>query len=202
MMIQLPGGVLEIVNESASLWGSADSARRYPDEVHLEEQGYLPTSRHGIEINGDPVVVFLAGGGCSTVHEHSAVHLDGCLYLAVGDHVVCLEIVSRKVKWAVPIDTATCFGVYYHSKLDALISHGELEIARFDRNGVILWTASGRDIFSEGVRLTEAWVEAVDFNRECYRFDYDTGDAVEASPAVRDRRRLRPPQQRHKTFEA
>ena len=180
MKLQIGHALIEIVDESASLWGSAKNARIYIEEVHLEERGAQATSRHGIVINGVPVVVFFASRGCTTVHDNSAVHLDGCLYLAVGNHVAAFDVVSRKVKWATAVDWATCFGVYYFSEKDALISHGELEISRLDMNGAVLWNASGRDIFSEGIRLTDAWVEAVDFYHERYRFDYATGEAVEA----------------------
>ena len=77
--------------------------------------------------------------------------------------------------WAKQVDTATCFGVYYLPEPGCLISHGELEIARVSLDGDIVWSESGKDIFSEGFRLAGEIVEAVDFNHEVYRFNIATG---------------------------
>jgi outer membrane protein assembly factor BamB len=178
MEIRSHHAVIEIVDESVYSPGSADNPRRYDLEVDLTESGSHHTSRHGVIIDGNPAAIFMAGGGCSAVHDHSAFLLEGALYLAVGDHVVCIEISSHQIRWAVPVDSATCFGVHYSAKRDALLSHGELEVARFTRDGQILWSAAGADIFSEGFALREGWVEVLDFDRRQYRLDYDTGREI------------------------
>ena len=72
-------------------------------------------------------------------------------------------------------DTATCFGVYDAPGFASIISHGELEIARLSYSGQLLWSASGRDIFSEGFRCLDSGIEVIDFNRSVYLFDYRTG---------------------------
>lgn len=59
------------------------------------------------------------------------------------------------------VDAATCFGVYYLPEHACLISHGELEIARLSLSGEIVWSAGGKDIFSEGFRLSREYVEAI-----------------------------------------
>jgi hypothetical protein len=89
-----------------------------------------------------------------------------------------LDLAARQVRWAVAVDTAACFGVYYSAKRDALLSHGECEITRISRAGEVLWSSSGADIFTEGFDLKEAWVEAVDFDQKQYRFDYETGKEI------------------------
>ncbi len=180
MEMRLQSTVIEIVDEPQYTPGSADNSRRYPMEIEMTEGrgGCVPTSRHGVIIDGLPTAVFFADGGCSAVHDRSAILLDGNLYLAVGNHVVCFKVDSRRVRWTATVDSATCFGIHYNRKRDAILSHGELEIARFNRNGQILWSKSGADIFTEGFYLKEEWVEAVDFCQRRYRFDYDTGNEM------------------------
>ena len=134
-----------------------------------------PVSVHGVFLNENPIAVFGTTGGASGVHEHSALFHNGRLYLAVSDSVVCLVLQPFEFKWALCIDTATCFGVHVYEPTDSLISHGELEIARFTENGEILWQSSGRDIFTGSLVLGEESVAVTDFNGDQYRFRYSDG---------------------------
>jgi hypothetical protein len=86
-----------------------------------------------------------------------------------------LSLPTLELKWATKVDTATCFGVYYCPQDNCLVSHGECEIARARLSGEIVWSASGRDIFSEGFRIVGDHVEAVDFYNGVYRIDIVTG---------------------------
>lgn len=170
-------GEITIVDEPAYAFGSAANVRQYAQEMNLQPL-YAPTSVHGMFLNDVPVAVFGAAGGCSAVHEHSAVVLNFKLYLAVGDSVVCFAYGDRTLTWASVVDGATCFGIYYEPKRACLISHGELEVARLDESGNVLWSSSGADIFSEGFRLEEEFVLVTDFNKRDYRFSYETGTLV------------------------
>jgi hypothetical protein len=167
-------GEITIVDESAYEFGSADSVRQYEQEVNLQPL-CAPTSVHGIFLNDVPVAVFGAPGGCSAVHEHSALALNSKLYLAVGDSVVCFALGDRTLSWASVVDQATCFGIYYEPERKCLISHGELEVARLDEHGNVLWSSSGADIFSEGFRLEKDFILVTDFNKRDYRFRYEDG---------------------------
>lgn len=170
-------GEVKIVDEPAYTFGSLDNARRYAQEKNLQSE-YTPTSVHGVFLNGIPIVVFGATGGCSTVHKHSLLVLGSKLFLAVGDNVVCFDLINLKLMWATVVDQATCFGIHYEPKRGALISHGELDIARLDENGKILWSSSGADIFPEGFKLEEEYIVVKDFNHQNYRFIYETGVSV------------------------
>jgi hypothetical protein len=86
-----------------------------------------------------------------------------------------LSLPTLDLGWATKVDGATCFGVYYSPQHDCLLSHGEIEVARVNLSGEIVWSASGKDIFSEGFRVLDDEVEAVDFNHEVYRIDIVTG---------------------------
>lgn len=168
---------IEIVDEPTHIFDSVDNARRYKYEIPLAFDQRL-TSFHGVLLNDEPIVVFGAGGGCSTVHGHSGLVLDSKLYLAVGDHIVCFVPLENRLAWCSKVDTATCFGIYYNPERHALLSHGELEIARINEAGELLWASGGADIFTEGFMLEDAYIYAIDFEGRKYHFSYETGSSV------------------------
>lgn len=177
MKLDTRQGEVEIVNEPTYTFRSMDNTRKYQVEVDLARDGYM-SSVHGVLLNGEPLVVIGAGGGASGVHPHSAIAIDDQIYVAVGDSVVCLSLAPLQIVWSTQVDSATCFGVHYQRERSALLTHGELEIARIDGAGKIVWRASGADIFSEGFNLERDAAMAVDFNGDVYRFDYETGDLL------------------------
>lgn len=168
---------VKIVDDPTYVFGSVDNVRCYKYETLLASDESL-TSIHGVLLNNEPIVVFGSGGGCSTVHEHSGLVMDSRLYLAVGDHIVCFFPRDYSLVWSSKVDSATCFGIYYNPGKHALLSHGELEIARIAENGEILWSSSGADIFSEGLRLEDDYVSSVDFEGREYHFSYETGSSL------------------------
>lgn len=174
---------VKLVNEPTYSFGSADNPRRYDTEIDLTG-GCQASSIHGLIIDDRPTLIIGDSGGASGVHEHSLLFLDSQIYVAVGAHVVCLTLGSEHPDWTLEIDEATCFGLYYAPEHDALISHGELEIARFSRDGKILWSEGGADIFSEGISLHGDCIEAIDFDRRSYFFDYATGKSTRHNKAL------------------
>lgn len=166
-------GEVKVVNEPDYRFGSADNMRRYDNEIRLDDS--TPYSIHGVRIDGRSSVIFGAGGGPSGVHERSAVEVDGQLILAVGNQVVCLSIATGRMEWSLVADWASCFGVYWDARHQALISHGELQIARLSLKGEKMWATEGRDIFTEGFRCLPSAIEAIDFNHDIYLLDYLTG---------------------------
>lgn len=171
-----PAGAIEIVNEPTYTFGSADNNRRYPNEVALGED-FRPYATHGVLLNGEPLAVF-GDFRCTGVHLHSALVIDDRVLLAVGGQVVCFTPKPFQVRWYLEVDDAACFGVHFSADHDALISHGELSISRFSRDGTLLWQAYGADIFSEGFALKPDAVEATDFNGMRYSFSYETGKSL------------------------
>ena len=171
-----PASRVTLINEPVYSFGSADNVRRYNTEVDLTD-GCQPSSIHGLTVDGRPTMVIADSGGASGVHEHSLLIHDTRVYVAVGAHVVCFTLGNSSPDWTLKTDEATCFGVHYSRQHDALISHGELEIARFSPDGRILWSAGGADIFSEGFALLDESIEAVDFDGRRYSFDYATGES-------------------------
>jgi hypothetical protein len=158
--------------------GSADKAQRYDREYCFVKE-YRTTSKYGVvcrERGGLPhSCILLAGGGASRVNNHSAVVMNSSCFVGVGDMMCSLSLPSLELNWAIKVDTATCFGVYYSHEHDCLVSHGELDVARVSLSGKIVWSASGKDIFSEGFQILGDYVEVIDFNHEVYRIDVATG---------------------------
>ncbi len=162
-------GEITIINEPTYTFGSADNARWYPIAENLDSPA-KPCSVHGIALDGELVAVFGATGGATGVHQHSAVYANGRLYLALCDRVICMELAPFRKKWALRVDTATCFGLHLHRPTNTVLSHGELQITRFTLDGDILWQSSGRDIFTEEFSVDGELVRAVDFNGSEHRF--------------------------------
>lgn len=177
MEIPTSYGLVAIVNEPTYSFNSADNARPYTLDIILSSERI--TSIHGVRLNGDGILAVGAGGGCTSVHKNSALALGDKLYLAVGDHVACfsLEPPFRKL-WSIQADSATCFGIHLQNERGALYSHGELAITRISPDGSIIWQVYGADIFSEEFRLMPGYIEAIDFNKSVYRFDYMTGELL------------------------
>lgn len=174
MRITTQVGLIEIVDEPAYTFGSADNTRRYEIEVDLANRVRLGAI-HGVLLDGEPLVVF-GDFRCTGVHQHSAICRNGNILLAVGGIVVSFNAKPFRLNWQLEVDHAACFGIHYQPQAEALVSHGELEISRFTEEGTILWAASGADIFSEGFRLHPNYIEAVDFNGTAYHFSYATGE--------------------------
>ena len=169
---------VEMVNEPDYSFGSTRNVRHYATEVSLNDDRYIPSSIHGILVNDIPVIVVGSDGGATSIHPHSMLRLGEILYFAVGPNVCRLTLGNQKLDWHLKTDWATCFGIYYNERYDTLISHGEMEISRFNTDGRILWKAGGADIFTEGISLSDNCVEATDFNHCVYYFDYGTGQEM------------------------
>jgi hypothetical protein len=177
MIIQGKFGAIELINERAYTFGSVDNVRRYKFEKHFDKE-YKPSSIHGVFLNDEPLAVFGSSGGGTGIHEHSAILLNDDLYLAVGNHLLCMTLQPFQLKWETQPDEATLFGIHYDREHSALLSHGELEIARLSTEGKILWCSSGADIFTGKFELQPKYIQVTDFNGKVYRFSYDDGKEV------------------------
>ena len=171
--------LLTFSNDPTYRVGSADNLRHYDHVYQLSKEKYVPNTKLGIDCRAEQGIrhscLFLAAAGATGIHEHSAVVSRGKCFFAVGDMLCALSLPELQLVWATKVDSATCFGVHYSPKNDFLISHGEMEIARVDFEGRILWTAGGRDIFTGSFRLDDKYVHVADFNDLLYRIDIETG---------------------------
>ena len=170
--------VLTVEDDPTYSLGSVDNIRAYGREYSFCGE-YRPTSKYGVSCQepGQPThsCILLAAAGATRVNRQSAVIVGERCFIAIGDMLCSLSLPALQLFWARKVDPATCFGVYYLPEHECLISHGELEIARVSLDGEVVWSASGKDIFSEGFQLAGDFVEAIDFNHEVYHFDIATG---------------------------
>ena len=168
---------IKLLDDPNHTFGSSNNERTYPNEL-LIEHAYKPASIHGVFIDDVPFAVIGAGGGPTGIHNNSLLLFKEMAFVAVGDQVIAISLKEKSIKWHMRIDDATCFGLYYSEKHQALIAHGELSISRFTDSGELLWQTSGRDIFSEGFKLKDEWIEVVDFDGVVYHFCYLTGNVL------------------------
>ena len=89
--------------------------------------------------------------------------------------MIALELPTLEKRWALKADLAACYGVHYRESDQLLVSHGELEITRLDDAGNILWSFSGKDIFSGAFRLGDTCIVVVDDSHREYKISLDTG---------------------------
>jgi hypothetical protein len=169
---------LTLLDDPAYTAGSSDNLQSYDREYSFVRE-FRPVSNYGLvcrEPGGAThSCILLAGGGASRVHERSAIVMNGSCFVGVGDTLCSLSLPTLELLWATKVDSSTNFGVYYCPQHDCLLSHGEQEFARVSLCGEIIWSTSGKDIFSEGFRIFGDRVEVIDFNHEVYRIDIATG---------------------------
>ena len=177
MRIETRFGTVELLDEGSKNYSfsSKDNLRQYRSEVNFSDEPRPPVVL-GIQLDSNPEIALGGfGTGFHELNQHSALYLGDRLFVVFNSWLVCLELDPVQILWSVEADPFECFGVHYSAAHQAVITHGELEIARFDESGHKLWHVSGADIFSEGFKLEAEWIEAIDFNNAHYRFSYDSG---------------------------
>jgi hypothetical protein len=167
---------VELVQEPRDRPENIFDTRRYKRQLDLS-CGKFQTTNYGLYLNN--IGEFLISSEYpSTLHGNSAVIQDQCLYLGIGNQICKINLLTKEKEWNIEVDMACCFGVHYEEGRAALISHGEVTITRLTTDGLILWRASGRDIFTEGFELKEDYIETIDFEKNIYYFDYETGNEI------------------------
>lgn len=177
MKFELESGCLELIDECVSgyVFGSADNLRRYPQEINLSTDP-RPNISVGILLEGRPKLVVGTFGGLTRLHEHSAVLVDEQLFMALAGLILCVNTCAFTLERAIEADPMTCFGVYYDSKRKSLISHGEIEIARFTLDGACVWRTSGPDIWTGPFELKPDAIHATIWDETPARVDYESGE--------------------------
>ncbi len=167
---------IQLKDDLLHSFNSADNERKYKEEFLIEGTTH-PSSRFGLIVDGIPRIIIGASGGSMIIGEHTLIRAKDDVLFAIGPYVCSYSLSKFSLNWHLEVDEATCFGIHYSESKDAYISHGETTIARFDLSGRLVWQESGRDIFSEGFRLTPSFIEAIDFDENIYQFDYATGES-------------------------
>jgi hypothetical protein len=161
--------------------GAVDNTRTYSYQYWFGQQEYQPSAKYGVGVikHGAEIAscIVLATHGATRVHEHSALlHNQSCI-VAVSAFLCALAVPALQLQWQVQVDPATCFGVHHAAKHGCYISHGECEITCVSYTGQLLWSIGGKDIFTNGFRLYDDYVEAIDWNNEMYRIEIPSGES-------------------------
>lgn len=174
MIFESENASLTITQEPYYTIGSSDNLRSYSREYDLDPD-FQTSSIYGINNNDGNNCVILASGGASGVSKQSAIIYES--KACIGDQLVCLSLPSLEMLWHLKVDNATCFGLYLSPDSIRLLVHGELSISKITFSGKLLWSSSGKDIFSEGLQIRNKYIEAIDFNNEKYRIEIENGNS-------------------------
>ena len=169
---------LEIVDETDYSPGSQDNLRSYAALLSLEPE-YRASSKYGIRcLEGESTSASLAiaaSGGTTGVNAASCVLLHDRCFVAVGYHIVCLQVPELTIQWHVQGDLASCFGLFPAPGEKRIPVHGACASNNSTIQAARVWEFSGRDIFTGPFAVTRDTIEAVDFDDVHYLIDIDSG---------------------------
>lgn len=160
---------------------TCDSPTSY-DKIYQpgKDKAYNPVSQHAIIVYRDDVkmasAILLAVAGATGVTTDSVL-IDGDNLIArCCNTVFSLTLPGLDLNWITEADWATCFSI--HRYRDSYITHGEMFISRIDRNGNVLWSFGGADIFvclerGNPFEMHDDYIELTDFNGKRYKIDYN-----------------------------
>jgi hypothetical protein len=124
---------------------------------------------------GHHSAILLSTGIRGGVDARSLVYVDETIFVACGSSVFALVLPTLGLQWMVNVDFASCFGLYLCRPEGCLICHGECNITRLTLDGQVVWSTSGRDIFTGAFSVLGDHIRAVDFNGDAYVVDLATG---------------------------
>ena len=139
-------------------------------------QDYYRVLSLSVNLFHDKYKIALVGSGQS-YPDDCAVLDDEVLTVIQDNRVVRLDLHNRTVIETYDTDLYGCaFGLY--STPDEYFIHGELEVARYDKDFNKKWGFSGRDIFvssnnKQAFQLLEDRVCLYDFEDNYYELDYN-----------------------------
>ncbi|MCX2485762.1 hypothetical protein [Pedobacter sp. MR2016-24] len=172
--------VIEILNDPLFTSGSTDNVFQYSKCYYGGGAPEYQTSKHGIKIYSEGVlindcIVIGSGGGTGIYDNSTIVNCDEVLVCCCNT-VFCLSLSNLELKWQTMADEATCFTI--HQLENDYIVYGELTISRLDREGNIIWSFGGADIFvsidnEDPFKLESDHIALTDFNRNKYKIDFD-----------------------------
>jgi len=180
-MIHMYGDIeVEIQDEPTYSTNSTDNPRQYNNEYwrvkaesHYSAAHGVSTLEHGLPISS---AIVLGQGGATGIHKDSCSYDGSSIYVAAGDSVYSLSLPMLNLNWARQVDKATCFGVFWLEHLDYLLTWGELSIRSYSVDGKELWSATGSDIFTEGLELKNQKAMITDYNGHVHKVDLVSGE--------------------------
>ena len=98
------------------------------------------------------------------------------LYLSLETEFICINLLEFNIHWNVEPDRTAVFE-FYDIDNDFLL-RGESEIHRISKNGDIVWSFGGKDIFvnmdgKDEVRIMDNFILLTDFDNNNYQIDFN-----------------------------
>lgn len=171
---------IEVLDEQTYKFGSSDNNFSYTKHYFGVDATEYPTSKHGIKIyQGDQIIdncIVIGSGGATGIHANSSLIDNDLLLLCCCNTIFCLTLCDLELKWKTQADQITCFQIFKNQ--DDYIIHGELQIAKLDKNGNIKWEFGGADIFvsidgEEEFKIENDGILLTDFAKTKYKIDFD-----------------------------
>jgi hypothetical protein len=172
--------IIDVFDEPTYEFGPAYNNFNYSKHHSGEGGPERPSANHGVRIfSGEKEIrncIINGYGGATIVHENSSLVDKDQLLICCCNTVFCLTIPDLEIKWNTRADRITCFKIV---KLhDDYLVHGELQICRLDRNGNIIWTFGGADIFvsvdgEEEFKIGADHILLTDFSKTKYKLGFD-----------------------------
>lgn len=171
---------IEVTDEPTYKFGSTDNNFNYSKHYFGDGATEYPTSKHGIKIYQDDQIIesciIIGSGGTTGVHQNSSLLDKDRLIICCCDTIFCLTLADLELKWKTQADQATCFQIF--KQQDDYIIHGELQVAKLDKDGKIKWEFGGADIFvsidnEEEFKIENDGILLTDFTKTKYKIDFD-----------------------------
>jgi len=171
---------IEVLDEPTYTLRSSDNNFHYLKQYVGDGAIEYPTSKHGIKIYQDEQIIdsciIIGSGGSTGVFENTSLLDDDQLLLCCCDTIFCLILPELNLRWKTKADQVTCFQIF--KQQSDYIIHGELQVAKLDKDGIIKWKFGGADIFvsmdnEEAFKIENDGVLLTDFAKTKYKIDFD-----------------------------
>lgn len=150
------------------------------------EKGMSPNTRYVVECweRAGKVwscIISVGRGPSGFTQDTAFIHRGACI-VGAGNQMLSLSLPDLELRWATEVDVVSCFGVFHAPEYESYVSWGELDIGRISYDGRVIWSATGKDIFTNGFAILQDAIEVVDFNDLRYRIDILTGRIEQIAP--------------------
>lgn len=172
--------IIEVLDEPTFKYGSTDNSFNYSKHYFGTGAIEYPTSKHGIKIYQDDQIIdnclIIGSGGATSIHKNSSLLDNDQLLVCCSETIFCLTLPDLELKWKTQADQATCFQIF--KQQGDYIVHGELQVAKLDKDGKIKWEFGGADIFvsidnEEEFKIENDGILLTDFAKTKYKIDFD-----------------------------
>ncbi|MET0944335.1 MAG: hypothetical protein ABWY22_02900, partial [Flavobacterium sp.] len=183
---------IELFDDINCILNSTDESNQYQrvhsvdNEIKDKSQS---TNKYAIIIKESETVIsnaIIYESGVSGIYNDSFILEDDKIWILIYNKVYCLEIPSLELAWQKELDFHANFSI--HKLKNDFIIHGESQIFRISKEGDVIWSFGGKDIWFNVEGLPEVTIEnntirLFDFESNEYVLDFD-GNQIEDNPRV------------------